>query len=358
MQTERQVERLAGIVGLIFLVIGCYIVIRPFLSAIIWAAILCYSTWPIYRRLLRLSGGRSALAATTLTLCAFFVLVLPFVAVSASLADDVAALADQIRAILNADMPPPPAWLTDLPVIGGKAGDYWRELAKGGGNITSELQRLAVIAKDIVLGAGAILGAGILELLLSLFIAFFLYRHGSALAESLSVAMSRVAGTRAASLIEIAGVTVTGVVYGIVGTALVQGILAAIGLWIAGVAGVAFLGFLTFILSFLPMGPPLVWGPAAIWLLYKGDTAWGIFLLLWGIFVVSGVDNFLRPYLISRGSQLPLVLVFVGAFGGAFGFGFIGLFIGPTLLAVAFTLVREFTAASPEPTDGPNMDGS
>ena len=356
MQIESQVERLAAIVGLIFLAIGCYIVIQPFLSAILWAAILCYSTWPIYRRLLGVYGGRSALAATSLTLCAFFVFVLPFVAVSASLADDVAAIADQIRAILNAGMPPPPAWLTDLPLVGNKAGDYWRELATGGGNLTGELQRLAVIAKDVVLGAGAILGAGILELLLSLVIAFFLYRHGAALAESLSVAIGRIAGTRAASLIEITGATVTGVVYGIVGTALAQGILAAIGLWIAGITGIAFLGFLTFVLSFLPMGPPLVWGPAAIWLLYKGDTVWGIFLLLWGIFAVSGVDNFLRPYLISRGSQLPLVLVFIGAFGGAFGFGFIGLFIGPTLLAVAFTLVREFTAPE-RSTDRPNTDG-
>ena len=356
MQTESQVERLAAIVGLILLVIGCYIVIQPFLSAILWAAILCYSTWPIYRRLLGVYGGRSALAATSLTLCAFFVFVLPFVAVSASLAEDVAAIADQIRAILNAGMPPPPAWLTDLPFVGNKAGDYWRELATGGGNLTGELQRLAVIAKDVVLGAGAILGAGILELLLSLVIAFFLYRHGAALAESLSVAIGRIAGTRAASLIEITGATVTGVVYGIVGTALAQGILAAIGLWIAGITGIAFLGFLTFVLSFLPMGPPLVWGPAAIWLLYKGDTVWGIFLLLWGIFAVSGVDNFLRPYLISRGSQLPLVLVFIGAFGGAFGFGFIGLFIGPTLLAVAFTLVREFTAPE-RSTDRPDTDG-
>jgi predicted PurR-regulated permease PerM len=118
--------------------------------------------------------------------------------------------------------------------------------------------------------------------------------------------------------------------------------LTALGLWLAGVPQVLLLGFLTFLMALTPIGAPLVWFPAAIWLFYHGATGWAVFLVLWGIFIVGGADNIIRPYFISRGSDLPFVLVFLGVLGGTLAFGFLGLFLGPTLLATGYEIVRDW----------------
>jgi predicted PurR-regulated permease PerM len=144
----------------------------------------------------------------------------------------------------------------------------------------------------------------------------------------------------------VAGGTVRSVIYGVIGTALAQATLQATGLWLAGVPAAFFLGFLTFFLSFVPAGPPLVWLPAAAWLLYNDALGSGIFLAIWGVLVVSGVDNVLRPYLISRGANLPFILVFLGVVGGVLAFGFLGVFLGPTLLAIGYVLVEEWSAGA------------
>jgi predicted PurR-regulated permease PerM len=138
------------------------------------------------------------------------------------------------------------------------------------------------------------------------------------------------------------------VVYGILGTALVQGVVAGIGFLIAGVPGALLLALLTFFLSLVPVGPPLVWGPAAIWLFNQGHTGWGIFMIIWGVAVISSVDNFVKPWLISQGSNLPFILILFGVLGGALAFGFIGVFLGPTLLAVGFKLIQEWAITSAE----------
>ena len=162
--------------------------------------------------------------------------------------------------------------------------------------------------------------------------------------ERLTNSVQRIGGERGTHLLEIAAATVRGVVYGILGTGLVQALMAGIGFFIAGVPGAALLALLTFFLSVVPVGPPLVWIPAALWLFHQGSTGWGIFMLVWGV-LVSSVDNVVKPWLISQGSDLPFILIFFGVLGGALMFGFIGVFIGPTLLAVGYRLVEEWASA-------------
>ena len=152
------------------------------------------------------------------------------------------------------------------------------------------------------------------------------------LAVRLRVALSRLAGTRAGYLLEITQGTVNGVIYGILGTALAQGVLAAIGFLIAGVPAAMLLGVVTFFFSVVPVGPPLVWGGAAIWLFQQGELGWAVFVAAWGFFLVSMVDNVIKPFIISRGSRLPFAVVLLGVLGGVLAFGVIGVFLGPTLL--------------------------
>jgi predicted PurR-regulated permease PerM len=181
---------------------------------------------------------------------------------------------------------------------------------------------------------------------LSIFIAFFLFRDGVSVAKRLNNVVERIGGERGEHLLIIAGKTVRGVVYGILGTALVQAVMAGIGFVIAGVPGAALLALLTFFSSVVPVvGTALTWLPAALWLFHQGSTGWGIFMLIWGL-LVANVDNVVKPWLISQGSDLPFILILFGVLGGALAFGFIGVFLGPTLLAVGFRLVEEWIATN------------
>jgi len=187
----------------------------------------------------------------------------------------------------------------------------------------------------------------LLELALALFVAFFFYRDGASLAARARDGLSRLLGESGPRLLSVAGNTVKSVVYGVLGTALVQAMLMLVGLLIAGVPNAVLLAFVTGITSPLPIGPPVVWLGAAAWLYATAGWGWAVFMLAWGLGLVSMADNVVRPLLISRGGTTPIVVTLLGILGGVIAFGFLGLFLGPTLLAVGYSLVSEWTARHP-----------
>ena len=336
-----RLEQSLGWIVLLLLLIGCLLVLRPFASALLWAVVLCFSSWPIYRRLLRLLRGRRTLAALVMALAMILVMLLPFLIVGATLADNVQEFSSSAKTWVAAGPPPPPAWLAKVPAVGQHAAERWQSLATDNAKLLEAAKRFIEPVGSLLLIASVAIGGGLVQLALSIFIAFFLFRDGVAIGQRVTAAIERIGGERGMHLLEVAGNTVRGVVYGILGTGLVQALMAGIGFLIAGVPGAALLALLTFFLSVVPVGPPLVWLPAALWLFYQGRTGWGIFLLVWGV-LVSSVDNVVKPWLISQGSDLPFILIFFGVLGGALVFGFIGVFIGPTLLAVGYRLVEEW----------------
>jgi predicted PurR-regulated permease PerM len=351
MNGENSLEKIAGTALLLLLVIGCFVVIRPFVSALLLALILSYSTWPVYAWVERIVSGRKSLAAAMMTLTVALVLVIPLAILGSSLAEQVSQASAWIHRIFSEGPPSPPPWIERIPVVGPQLYQYWQGLGNNTAELLSELASAKVVtdiggyllpAGEWLLTGAAIIGKGTLELALSLFIAFFFYRDGVDGAKRLNSGAQRLWGERAPRLLDVAGATIKSVVYGTIGTAIAQSILTALGLWLAGVPGALVLGFVTFLMALTPIGAPLVWFPAAIWLFYIGATGWALFLIGWGILVVGGADNFIRPYFISRGSDLPFVLVFLGVFGGAIAFGFLGLFLGPTLLATGYEIVRDW----------------
>jgi predicted PurR-regulated permease PerM len=353
MGSQERIEQIVVIALLLILAVGCLTVLRPFLSALLWALVLSFATWPLHAWLVGRLKGHRTLAATLMTLLVAAIFILPLAAVGTGLAESVTKVVGMIAVLLEEGPPGPPAWVVDLPVVGPQMTEQWLELERLGAAWTSELQPYLETGRDWLLSIGVRLGEAILQVSLGVLAAFFFFRDGAEGARRLSVAVERLAGHRAQQLLAVAGGTVRSVIYGVIGTALAQAALQATGLWLAGVPAAFFLGFLTFFLSFVPLGPPLVWLPAAVWLLYNGAAGAGIFLAIWGCLVVSGVDNVLRPYLISRGSNLPLILVFLGVVGGVLAFGFLGVFLGPTLLAIGYVLVEEWSAgaqASARPT--------
>ncbi len=393
---RRKGEPILGWIALILLLAGCVMVLRPFLSALIWAMVLAYSLHPLQRRFTRWFRGSRTWAACFVTLTLSLVLAGPLVLIGISLAEDGKALAHATRSWLLAAPEQAPPWVVQIPIIGDELSTYWEDFAldrdrwmeeldkaveerqrrsglvveSGAGPVLRDapfaereeesaagrtdsprlvmlLGRFLASARTWLVAAGMAVGQGLGQFLMSAFLAFFFLRDAPFLAARLGVVVDRLAGWRGQHLLEVAGDTVRSVVYGILGTAVVQSLVAVAGFSLAGVPGAVLLGVLTFFVAIIPFGPPLVWLPASLWLFMRGETGWGIFMLIWGAVCISSVDNVLRPYLISQGSKMPFALIFCGVIGGAFAFGLVGVFLGPTLLAVAYRLIEEWSAMPP-----------
>lgn len=322
--------------------IGCFLVLQPFLSAILWAAILVFTTWPVAEWLrLRLHLRRGPVAGLMVLLTAL-VLVLPIVLAAPSGVDDVEHLRRVVETALRNGLPGAPQWLTDVPLVGPTLAGLWNGWAADISAMLGELR--PYLGTLVERGLSLLLGIanGVLMFLLALIIAFFFYLHGEPIAMRLATTLHRIVGPRAERLIALTGATVRGVVYGILGTAVVQGILTGFGLWLSGVPRPMLLGCIAGVLSVLPIGAPLIWIPATLWLLSSGNVGWGIFLAIYGSVAISGADNLIRPWFIARGAQMPFLTVILGVLGGALAFGLLGIFVGPVLLGLGYSLINEW----------------
>jgi predicted PurR-regulated permease PerM len=340
-----RIDQALTLTVLAMLIVGCYFVLQPFITALVWAAILCTTTWPLYLRLAARLGDRDGIAAFAMVLLLALLMLAPFIVVGATIADNAALMARWGRSILETGPVDPPAWVARLPVIGTTVAAYWSSMAHDTAQLLFLLRDYVEPMRKLLVASGASVVGAILQMALAIFIAWFMFRDGHAIVGHLRGAAQRIAGDRGTHLAFVAAVTVRGVVLGLLGTALVQGVVAGIGFWIAGIQAAPLLGLLTFVLSPVPVGPPLVWVPAGLWLIQNGQMGWGLFVLLWGMLAVSTIDNIIKPLIISRGVDLPFVLVLLGVLGGAIAFGFIGVFLGPVLLAVGYALLMEWAAS-------------
>ncbi|NMX62523.1 AI-2E family transporter [Pseudomonas sp. WS 5059] len=338
-------DRLLVQILLLVLFGASFWVMAPFWSALFWGAVLAFASWPLMRLLTRALGGRESLAAGILTLGWMLLVAVPLVWLGFNLADHVRDAVALIKDVQVDGLPEAPTWLGSIPFVGERLVGMWDSIDQQGAALMVTIKPYLGQVGNWLLARSAQIGGGILELTLSLVFVFFFYRDGPRLAMFVHRLLERLIGERAGYYIDLVAGTVQRVVNGVIGTAAAQALLALIGFLIAGVPGALVLGIVTFLLSLIPMGPPLVWIPATAWLVWKGDYTYAVFLGVWGTFIISGVDNVLKPYLISRGGNLPLVIVLLGVFGGLIAFGFIGLFIGPTLLAVAYSLLTDWSAS-------------
>ena len=329
--------------GLAAIGILSVVVIAPFIPAMLLSIIFTLSAWPAYSWLERKLKGRRGLAATLMTLILALCFILPLAVLTYSLAENFNWVSTNVIDALQNPPKEAPEWLAGLPHVGPLIAEQWSTYIQDTAALTALITKQAAPATQGVLGLASTVGHGAIDLTLGVFIAFFLFRNGVEVADRLTVLIEKFWGARGQHLLRVSKNTMIGVVYGMMGTAVAQGTLASIGFLIAGIPAPVFLGFATFFLSFLPMGAPVIWIPAAIYLFAQGSIGWGIFMVLWGLLLVSSIDNVIRPYFISLGSDLPLLITLLGVFGGIIAFGFIGLFIGPTLLAVAYTLIIEWS---------------
>lgn len=342
-------QLLAGVTAVVFILVGCLVVLKPFFPAILLATILALSTWPAFTWLNHRMRQRTPLAAALMTTLLAAGFIAPLVLIGTSTTENFTKFYAVVQETMQqGSVDKATGYIRQVPIVGEPLSDYWASL-------TSDKEKMAEIMKEYggsasqsFLKLGGAIGRGLMDLTLGVLIAYFFFLHGTRVAVRVNKLIETFGGERGKYLLEVSKNTLIGVVYGMMGTALVQGALAAIGFWIAQVPGASFLGLMTFFISFVPGGPPIIWVPVALWLFNEGHAFMAGFITLWGILAIGLVDNVLRPYFVSRGSDLPFLLVLLGIVGGILAFGFIGIFIGPTLLALAYTLIIGWSSTRPE----------
>lgn len=350
-----------GVLALILLglLVGVLAILKPFTTAILFGTALAVALWPTREALIRHGAGRGAAAALLLGL-SLLVIALPMLVVAPHLAEQLTRGALRIQAYF-ATLPAQPAWIHDLPVIGEHLAAAWDRVLAAEGNVQVLLAPYATPIQHLVVGAAQALADSTIQLILSLIVATMFWVNGDTLAARLRDALQRLGGTTARQALDVAAGAIRGVAYGVVGTAAIQAALLAFGLALAGIPGAAMLGFLALLFAISQVGSPLlalIWGGAAWWLFRQDQHGWAAFMIIWGLFI-STVDNFIKPWLIGFGLQMPMSLIILGVFGGFLAFGFLGLFIGPTLIAVAFTLLQAWQApATATPSGSPRQAAS
>ena len=332
-------------------------ILRPFLAATIWATMIVVTTWPILRTLQSRLWGKRWLATTIMTAALLLVFVIPLSAAIGTIVANAGEIVNWAGRLSDVKLPPPPEFVERIPIIGEKAANVWRDHADKGSDELAEIVRpyAVSVTRWFVAEVGNFGLVGV-QFLLTVVISAILYMTGEDTARWVRRFGRRLAGERGDHVVRLAGQAIRGVALGVVVTAFVQSVLGGIGLAITGVPFAAVLTAVMFMLALAQIGPvPVLLGGLA-WLWWQGDTGWFVALLIWSIGVGS-LDNILRPILIRRGADLPLLLIFAGVIGGLFAFGLLGLFVGPVLLAVAYTLLDAWVEEEAADADVP-MDGA
>ncbi len=354
MQTDLRRDLTRTVLAVLFiggLIFASFWILRPFLAAIIWSTMIVVATWPVMLVIQHRLWNRRALAVTVMTAALLLVFVAPFSAAIGTIVANADEIAGWAKGLSELKLPPPPAIVEKIPLVGERVTALWQQYAARG---FEDLAHIVApyggqITRWFVAEVGGF-GLVSIQFLLTIVISAIMYATGEDAARWVRRFGRRLAGDRGDDVVRLAGQAIRGVALGVVVTALVQSLLGGIGLAIAGVPFVAVLTAVMFMLALAQIGAVPVLVCALAWLWWNDATAWFVALLVWTL-IVGSLDNVLRPILIKKGADLPLLLIFAGVIGGLFAFGLLGLFVGPVILAVAYTLLDSWVTEAPEEQD-------
>jgi predicted PurR-regulated permease PerM len=331
-----------GILMIGALLAGSFWVLRPFLPALVWAAMIVVATWPLLLQVQRVLGGHRSLAVAVMIVALLAIIFIPLAYGVAAAVEQAGRLAD--LKITDLRIPPPPAWVGELPMIGARVAAEWQALSANPADTL--VARLGPYARDIaswIASHASGFGGFVVHLGLTVVLCGVLYGTGEHAAHGVRRLFRRLHGEHGDQAVVLAGASIRAVAMGIVVTALVQTLLGALGLYVAGVPHVALLATLMFVFCIVQIGPMIVLLSAVGWLYYTDATTAATALLVWTA-IVGSLDNILRPMLIKRGADLPFLLILSGVIGGLLGFGLVGLFVGPVILAVTWRSLEAWVA--------------
>jgi predicted PurR-regulated permease PerM len=328
-----------SVICILMLIAGSLWVLLPFIAATVWATMIVVATWPILESLQRRLGNRRTPAVLVMTLGMLLLLVIPLWAAIDTIAEHADEVGTLAKRVAESGLPQPPEWVAKVPLVGKKLFATlvsWADAGPAG--LEARLGPYLSDAARWVFDQAGSLGATLIQLLLVVILSIVMFSSGESAAHGVRRFGRRLAGQRGEDSVILAGKAIRSVALGVGVTALVQTLLGGIGLAVAGVPFASLLSAVMLMLCIAQLGPALVLFPAVAWMYWTGNTGWATFLLIWSV-VVSALDNVLRPMLIKKGADLPLLLIFAGVIGGLMGFGLIGIFVGPVVLAVTYTLL-------------------
>ncbi|HEX5107747.1 MAG TPA: AI-2E family transporter YdiK [Vicinamibacterales bacterium] len=326
------------------LLLGSFWTLLPFLSGLIWATTIAIATWPLLLSVQRVTAGRRAPAVAIMTLLVLMAFILPFAIAVSTLIDAAERSPTVMSDFLSKGVGPPPEWVARIPAIGDQLAERWQTVSAGGPQALAEIvQPYARGAATWALAATGGFGRTLVLILLTVLLVTIFYAQGETAASGALAFARRLGGETGERTLRLAGQAVRSVALGVVLTALVQSVLAGIGLWLCGIPHPGVLTAIAFVFGIAQVGPAPVLLPAIAWLYWTGSTGWATVLLVWSVPVLT-LDNILRPILIRRGVQLPLLLIIAGVIGGLISFGVVGLFVGPVVLAATYTLAKDWVA--------------
>ncbi|HEY2431377.1 MAG TPA: AI-2E family transporter YdiK [Vicinamibacterales bacterium] len=335
-----------SVLFLVLLLMGSYLVLRPFLTAFLWATIVSVAVWPALLRLEAALGRRRKLAVAIVTAVILLAVFIPVTLALITIVRHAQRITGDIGSFQTLPVPSPPSWVATVPIVGGRLADEWRRFAA-----LAPADRTAVLGPYVqralqwfAATAGSI-GAMLLQLLLTAIISGLVLANGETVRDGILRFARRLAGQQGQAAAELAARAIRGVVLGVVGTALIQTAIGGAGLLIAGIPAAGLLAAVMLFMCLAQLGPIPLLVPVVAWLYWSGQSGAGTTLLVFSI-VAGTIDNVLRPMLIRRGANLPLVIIFAGVIGGLLAFGIVGLFIGPVVLGVTYTLLASWTQSA------------
>jgi predicted PurR-regulated permease PerM len=330
-----------GVATVLGLAVASLWTLRPFLGAIIWATMIVIATWPLLLKAQKLFGGRRWAAVTVLCLGSLLLIAVPFTLAVGTIIDNVGVVTDWLTNVQTSGLPAAPGWLAKVPLMGERLTDGWNSLAQSGPNgISQQLEPYASKAFHWLTGIVGSVGGTLVQFLLMIGIAAVMYAKGETAVQGVTAFCTRLSGDRGAHIVKLAGQSIRGVALGVVVTALIQATLGGLGLLITGVPHVALLVLMIFMCCVIQIGPLFVLVPSVIWLYSNDHGTMGTILLIISIFTGT-IDNVIRPILIKKGgADLSLLIIIPGVVGGLLSYGLLGIFIGPVVLAVTYTLLE------------------
>lgn len=348
------------------MIVAAFWTIRPFLTPFIWAVIIVVATWPAMLRVQSILKGKRWAAVLVMTAGLMMLLVLPLSATIINIVERSGEIMNMVRSLSTVSLASPPGWLADLPLVGAGLTEKWQQLSVTG---SQELpQKLIPYSNRILtwfVNQAGNIGMMLLNFLLTVIISAILYAKGEKASNGAISLARRLAGRNGETTLLLAARSIRSVALGVVLTALIQSAIAGAGITIAGIPAPMLVTGIIFVLCIAQIGPAPVLIPCLIWLYWSGETLMGTILLPFAV-TACIIDNIIRPILIRRGGDMPLILIFAGVIGGLVAFGIIGLFIGPVVLAVIYTLLTAWVAeggiaensASGDPEKGIPQDAS
>jgi len=346
--THNTVRQILFALFVVSICIGVWAVLAPFFTAIAWACILAYVSWPTYIWLLNKLGRRDTIAALIMTVLMATAVIVPVLWLFFVLKSELSIATTVFTNKLSNGGIVMPKFIAELPIVGHDIDTWLSKALTNPTEFKNEIHTLLMNADQKLINIIGGISRNLGDMGFALLALFFAYKGGLKFVTQSEQVLESLLGMRARSYFEAAGDATRGVVYGIVFTAIAQGIFAGIGYWIVGLDAPIMLAAVTTLFSMLPFATPFIWGGIGLWLILTGNTVAGVELLLWGALVVSWIDNVVRPIVLAKSVKIPFLLAFFGVIGGLSAFGFVGLFLGPVILAIAFSVWQAWLETHPD----------